>query len=383
MNGSTTRVVRLAVASLTIGFTLFNGTGAAHASAGSGPAAVVSMGDSYISGEAGRWQGNSDDTSGSRDGTDRAYVNGGYDPTVVYGSTYSSGCDRSDTAEINSASGLNATRFNLACSGATTANVLRAADGGTSFKGEAPQADQLAQIAASNDVKTIVLSIGGNDLGFTSVITSCVEDYEVWYSYCHGSQQQKIAAALPGAMAGVGKAIDSVNAAMASDGYAPGSYRIILQSYPSPIPRSSETRYPESGWSRTSTGGCPFWDGDLDWARDTLIPEISSGLRSVADAKGVQFLDLQNALQGHEVCSSSAQLATSTQAPSAATSEWARFLTTGATQGTMQESFHPNAYGEQAFGQCLSLISAQASGDWSCTGAAGIEPSGMTLSSLP
>ncbi|SEL68020.1 GDSL-type esterase/lipase family protein [Streptacidiphilus jiangxiensis] len=377
------RTVRLAVASLTTLFALFNGTGTAHATGGTGPAAVVSMGDSYISGEAGRWQGNSDDTSGSRDGTDRAYVGGSYDPTVVYGPTYASGCDRSDTAEINSAPGLNATRFNIACSGATTANVLRASDGGQSFKGEAPQADQLARIAASNNVQTVVLSIGGNDLGFTSVITSCVEDYELWYSYCNGSQQQKIAAALPGAMAGVGKAIDSVNAAMASDGYAPGSYRIILQSYPSPIPRSSENRYSESGWARTSTGGCPFWDGDSDWARDTLIPEISSALRNVADAKGVQFLDLENALQGHEVCSTSTQLATPTQAPSAATSEWARFLTTGMTQGTEQESFHPNAYGEQALGHCLSLIAAQSSGDWSCTDTPGEDTSGMTLSAMP
>ncbi|RAG80320.1 hypothetical protein DN069_38755, partial [Streptacidiphilus pinicola] len=123
------------------------------------------MGDSYISGEAGRWLGNSDDTSGSRDGTDRAYVNGSYDPTVVYGPTYNSGCDRSDTAEVNSAPGLaQSTRINIACSGATTANVLRAADGGQSFKGEAPQADQLAQLAATDDVQTIVLSIGGNDL---------------------------------------------------------------------------------------------------------------------------------------------------------------------------------------------------------------------------
>ncbi|WP_370093291.1 GDSL-type esterase/lipase family protein [Streptacidiphilus sp. MAP12-20] len=341
------------------------------------------MGDSYISGEAGRWLGNSDTSSGSRDGTDRAYVNGGYDPTVVYGPTYASGCDRSDTAEVNGAAGLTDSHFNIACSGATTADVFRAVDGGQTYKGEAPQADQLAQIAASNDVKTIVLSIGGNDLGFSSVITKCVEDYEVWYSYCNPSQQQVIASALPGAMANVGKSVDEINAAMAADGYAAGSYRIILQSYPSPIPRSSENRYPESGWSRTNNGGCPFWNGDSDWARDTLIPEISSALRNVANAKGVQFLDLQNAFQGHETCAASAQLATATQPPSAATSEWARFLTTGASQGTMQESFHPNAYGQAALGRCLALIYAQPTGDFTCDNTPGTDASGMTLTALP
>ena len=35
------------------------GAGGANASPGSGPTAAVSLGDSYISGEAGRWQGNS------------------------------------------------------------------------------------------------------------------------------------------------------------------------------------------------------------------------------------------------------------------------------------------------------------------------------------
>jgi lysophospholipase L1-like esterase len=375
------RPVRLAVASLTALFALFSGTGTAHAV--TGPTAVVSIGDSYISGEAGRWFGNSDDYTGSRDGTDRAYVNGSYDPTVVYGSSYSDGCDRSDTAEVNSAPGIASARFNLACSGATTANVLRAADGGQAFKGEAPQADQLAQLAASNDVQTIVLSIGGNDLGFSNVISTCVQDYEVWYSYCNPSQQQAVESALPGAMANVGKAIDSINAAMASDGYAAGSYRIILQSYPSPIPRSSENRYPESGWSRTNTGGCPFWNQDSDWARDTLVPEISAALRNVADSKGVQFLDLQGALQGHENCSTSTQLATSTQGPSAATSDWSRFLTTGATQGTLQESFHPDAYGQQALGRCLALIYAQPSGDFACTDTPGQDASGMTISQLP
>ena len=34
--------------------------------------AIVSLGDSYISGEAGRWKGNSIDNTGDRSGTDRA-----------------------------------------------------------------------------------------------------------------------------------------------------------------------------------------------------------------------------------------------------------------------------------------------------------------------
>ncbi|WP_370082191.1 GDSL-type esterase/lipase family protein [Streptacidiphilus sp. MAP12-16] len=353
----------------------------AHASPVAGPAVTVSMGDSYISGEAGRWQGNSDSFSGSRDGTDRAYTGSGYDPTVVYGSTYSSGCDRSASAEVDSAFGT-AQAINIACSGATTADVFRAADGGQTFKGEAPQADQLATIAAHHNVSLVTLSIGGNDLGFANVISNCVQDYEVWYSYCQPSQQAAIDSAMGTAMANVGKSIDEIRAAMSADGYAASDYRIVLQSYPSPIPRSAENRYPESGWSRTDNGGCPFWNADSDWARDTLVPEISDHLAAVAAARGVQFLDLRDFLQGREVCSTATRLAGSTQAPSATTSEWARFLTTGATQGTLQESFHPNYYAQLALGRCLALIQAQPTGNFACRNTAGQDASGVYLSGI-
>ncbi|CAM5555798.1 hypothetical protein STANM309S_05070 [Streptomyces tanashiensis] len=53
----------------------------ATAAPGTGPTAVVAIGDSYISGEAGRWQGNSLTNSGSRNGTDRAWTGSAYDPS--------------------------------------------------------------------------------------------------------------------------------------------------------------------------------------------------------------------------------------------------------------------------------------------------------------
>jgi hypothetical protein len=71
--------------------------------------AIVSLGDSYISGEAGRWQGNSINLTGDRDGTDRAAdcstpVTCTYDAGSVYvHGTDANGCHRSDVAEILSA----------------------------------------------------------------------------------------------------------------------------------------------------------------------------------------------------------------------------------------------------------------------------------------
>ncbi|MFJ9607505.1 GDSL-type esterase/lipase family protein [Kitasatospora sp. NPDC101176] len=354
---------------------------AATSAVPSGPTASVTLGDSYISGEAGRWKGNAAGTSGSRNGTDRAWNGSSADASRIYGATASSGCDRSDVAEVLSASTGAQNEINLACSGAVAANVYRAANGGQSYKGEAPQADQLATVARQNNVKLITLSIGGNDLGFADIISNCVQDYLIWYSYCHDSAQSSIDSKLPTAMAGVGKAIDEIRAVMTGAGYAPGDYRLVLQSYPSPIPRSSEMRYPESGWTRSNTGGCPFWDGDADWARDSMVPQISTALAGVASAKGAQFLDLSDMLQGREVCSTATRQPTSASGPSATTSEWARFLDGGlnSTQGALQESMHPNYYGQQALGRCLTLLWGRTSGDYSCRNTAGQDASGMYL----
>ncbi|MGW0883190.1 GDSL-type esterase/lipase family protein [Streptomyces sp. NPDC002671] len=357
----------------------------ASASPGNGPTALVSMGDSYISGEAGRWRGNSLDNSGSRNGTDRAWTGSTYDPTLVYGDTAANGCHRSDSAEVNSATGTGVqASVNLACSGATTANVFRSVAGGQSYKGEAPQADRLATVAQSYDVKAIALSIGGNDLGFSDVIATCAKDYIVWYSYCYDDQQAVVDSKIDAAMADVGKSIDEIRTVMSAAGYGSGSYRIILQSYPSPIPRGAENRYSESGWSRVSTGGCPFWNKDSDWARDSLVPQIAGRLRQVATSKGVEFLDLSDMLQGREVCAKTSSLVTSTQAPSATGSEWARWIDSNETQGPVQESMHPNYYGQLAQGRCLTLAYAETpGGNHSCRNTPGAGTSGMYLTTTP
>lgn len=347
---------------------------------GSGPTAVVSLGDSYISGEAGRWKGNSLTNTGNRTGTDRAWVSGSsYDPGKVYGAT-AGGCHRSDSAEVKSAGAVADVAINLACSGATSQNVFRASNGGVAFKGEAPQADQLAAVAASNNVKVIALSIGGNDLGFADIIKECAYDFVLWNSYCYDDQQAGVDQKIDGVMAGVGKSVDEVRAVMRGAGYSDSSYRIVLQSYPSPIPRGAENRYTQSDWSRLNTGGCPFWNKDSDWARDSLVPQLAGRLKGVAAAKGVQFLDLRDMLQGREVCAKASKLVTTSAPASAKTSEWARWIDSSETQGLVQESMHPNYFGQLAVGRCLALAVAQpASSGFGCKNTAGADQSGMYL----
>ncbi|MFJ5810552.1 GDSL-type esterase/lipase family protein [Streptomyces sp. NPDC093093] len=382
------RVRRLAGAALVLPLTaaalVTGGAGTSAASPGNGPTAVVSLGDSYISGEAGRWKGNSLTNAGSRNGTDRAWISGSsYDPSKVYGAT-AGGCHRSDSAEVRSAGPIADVAVNLACSGAVSDNVFRASNGGVPFKGEAPQADQLAGVAASHDVKVIVLSIGGNDLGFADIIQECAYDFVLWGSYCHDDQQEGVDRKMDGVMAKVGKSVDEIRAVMRGAGYADSSYRVVLQSYPSPIPRGAENRYPQSDWSRLNTGGCPFWNRDSDWARDALVPQIADRLGAVAAAKGVQFLDLRDMMQGREVCAKASRLVTSTSAASARTSEWARWIDSSETQGLIQESMHPNHFGQLAVGRCLALAAARpATARDSCRNTAGGDQGGMYLTPAP
>ncbi|MFJ8564980.1 MULTISPECIES: GDSL-type esterase/lipase family protein [unclassified Streptomyces] len=368
-------VVPLAVSALLAG-----GAGTSAASPGTGPTAVVSMGDSYISGEAGRWKGNSLTNSGSRIGTDRGWVSGStYDPGKVYGAT-AGGCHRSDSAEVRSAGPIADVAVNLACSGAVSDNVFRAANGGVSFKGEAPQADQLAAVAASHNVKVIALSIGGNDLGFADIIKDCALDFVIWNSYCYDDQQYGVDQKIDAVMGKVGKSVDEIRVVMRAAGYADSSYRIVLQSYPSPIPRGAENRYTQSDWSRLNTGGCPFWNRDSDWARDSLVPQIAGRIKQVAAAKGVQFLDLRDMMQGREVCAKASKQVTTAVPASARTSEWARWIDNNETQGLIQESMHPNYFGQLAAGRCLALVVAQPAGSgFSCKNTAGADQTGMFL----
>ena len=366
---------------------------AANAAPGAGPTASVSLGDSFISGQAGRWQGNSNDPLGNRGGTDRACVRAlagcRYEVGSVYlGGTRPPGCARSDVAEIRSAAIPVAERINLACSGAVTTGIFRSSNGGRAFKGEAPQADQLAGVAATRNVKLVVLSIGGNDIGFGEVVTACVLAYITQAPPCAEAQRRNIDARLPRTVAGVGKAIDEIRAVMRSAGYRPWHYRLVLQSYPSPVPRASENRYPQLGPARSTIGNCPLYDTDLNDARDTLVPRLDAELRAIALGKGVQFLSLKDALQGREMCARSAQLADATRPAAAHRSEWARFIGLSAiVQGeTIEEEAHPNAYGQAAIGRCLTLLFARETGSWACRNTPGAGPDAMFLapvSSLP
>ncbi len=354
-----------------------------EASPGSGPTAIVSLGDSFISGEAGRWQGNSLNLLGTRDGTDRAarctWIFCSYDATRVYGSTHT-GCDRSDVATIKSAAISVNEKINLACSGARSANIWRASQGGQSFKGEAPQADQLLTIAQQKNVKLVVLTIGANDFGFADRVINCSASWVLGLGTCNQSEQAALQAARPAALDGLRKSVDEVRAVMAAAGYSPSQWKFVIAGYGSPVPAAANVRY--AGSDRWWTGGCPFYDADFDWAKNVATPYIVDTLRQVATEKGVQFLDVRDSLNGHEVCHKNSSLVGS-GGPNPVSSEWVRWVNTGCCQGDAQESVHPNAYGQRALGKCVALMYAKTNGNWTCRNTPGQNYNAMTLASIP
>ncbi len=373
------------------------------------PPAVVSMGDSYISGEGGRWAGNAAaSANGSAWGTDRAAVNCNgeesvcdHDTTRVYGDTsYDKGgsaCDRSDSAEIKGVTYEDVPgerRFNIACSGATTENVTT-----TGFKGQRPQIQDLRDIAQSNDVRMVVLSIGGNDLKFSDILQDCVKAYfypSLFNKGCRGAKEKEFADGLGPVRGKVAQSVEAIRTTLREAGQPDGTYQIVLQSYANPLPLGRDYRDPENApvppanYSRYLSGGCPFLDADSDWAHSSVVPRISDMLRGAANDADASFLDLQDAFAGHELCNRTTQQAGSGHTLSAPLpaerAEWVRwvpYLVDGLknlpwqAQGNQQEAIHPNRYGQLALSACLSKIAARL-GDSpissSCVGKPSVQP---------
>jgi hypothetical protein len=338
---------------------------------GSGTPYVVTVGDSYISGEAGRWAGSSNNSETPAD----ALGAHAYHDNATGTAEVIPRCHRSKSAEAyigGSVAGLN-----LACSGAKTATT-----NGSDFKpgldfyddgaGHLGQAKMLQQFAAGHNVKLVVASIGGNDFNFGSIVTSCVTDFlssPSWSpNYCNDDASvvaNFTSANVTAVRAQIAASFQNVRTAMRNAGYADSAWTFLVQTYPSPIPAASGFRYGQSGFTRQSVGGCGFWNADADWANSTALQTINNTVRAAIGQSGLtntRVLELSSAFNGRRLCEKTVGLyeevglSSWTQPTAVDKTEWINQIRTVTTAGSnyyTQESLHPNYWAELAMRNCV------------------------------
>jgi hypothetical protein len=339
---------------------------------GSGSPWTVSVGDSYISGEAGRWAGSTNESSSWVD----ALGSTAYDDNAAGNAELIAHCHRSKSAEVYVGSGVSGE--NLACSGAKTSTFSE----GETFKpgldfyssgGKEGQALMLQHFAAAHNVKLVGVSIGGNNFNFASIVQDCVEDFlfspSWWPNYCDddSSVTSNFTSSNVTRVKGeITTAIKNVAQAMTNAGYSASQYTILVQDYPSPIPLGSGFRYSQSGYTRQSTGGCGFWNADANYANEKMLPTIDSTVFGAAAAAGlsnVKTMELGSAFNGRRLCEKGVGLLEEEgltswrQSGAVDKTEWINEIRTISTvfgPYEVQESIHPNYWGQLALRNCLT-----------------------------
>ena len=347
----------------------------APASPGVGTPTIVTVGDSYISGEAGRWAGNSNDGEYYHDALGAT----AYFDNATNTAEQINRCHRSKAAETFIGGGVQG--VNLACSGAKTSTFT---DGDGNFKpgldfylsgSNKGQARMLQETATAKNVKMVVVSIGGNNFNFGSVVQTCVTDWASsptwWKDYCNDDSSVTAnftSSNVTAKTALIKNAILNLKTAMTNAGYSTSQYTIVVQNYESPLPNGSGIRYSESGYTRQSVGGCGFWNNDATWANSTALPTINNAVFNAASQTGMTNLKTMNvssAFNGRRLCENTVGLIEEKglagwwSSGAVDQTEWVNQIRTVSTccgsNYYIQESLHPNYWGQLALRACVRL----------------------------
>ena len=220
----------------------------------------MTVGDSAISGEAGRWAGNTNKSSSKVDalGADAYYDNARDTAEQI------PGCHRSKTAEAHIGGGVNS--LNLACSGARTYTQTPAGDfkPGLDFYSDATagkgQALMLQEFAATNNVKAVTVSSAPTTTASPTSCRQCVTNWLTspswWKNYCHDdSERLEPTSPRPSrpAPTNVRGALLNVRQAMLNAGYADAATRSSSR----PTRRRSRAAARSATRSRAGRGSRP------------------------------------------------------------------------------------------------------------------------------
>jgi len=208
---------------------------------------------------------------------------------------------------------LRAGRYvDAACTDATTADMTRAQD--TVAGTNRPQFDAL-----SPRDSLVTITIGGNDIGFRSILATCVA-LSVTSPSGHPCERHFTAGGTDQLAARVAAAGPKVAAVLAGIHRRAPHARVLLVGYPDILPASGTGCFPD----------VPLAHGDVPYLRATEVA-LNRTLARAAAASHATFVDTYRATIGHDVC----------QRPG---TRW--------IEGLIPESpafpFHPNGRGQQA-----------------------------------
>jgi lysophospholipase L1-like esterase len=199
-----------------------------------------------------------------------------------------------------------------ACSGATTVNMTQPQS--TAIGTNPSQFDALAA-----DDSLVTVTIGGNDVGFSSILKECAT-LSVTSPFGSPCQRHYTAGGtdqLAAAVAATGPKVAAVLRGIRSR--APQA-RILLAGYPDILPDTGTGCWP----------AVPLAHGDVPYLRATEVA-LNRTLAQEAAANGATFVDTYTATIGHDVC----------QPPGV---KWVE----GLVPTSLAYPFHPNQLGQQA-----------------------------------
>jgi lysophospholipase L1-like esterase len=199
---------------------------------------------------------------------------------VALGDSYSSGvgsppyinatCDQSPEAypQLWANANAPASFVNETCSGATTSSVIS------------------SQLGALNSGTTLVsITVGGNDVGFSSVLETCVLDSTSACVSAVDNAESEVANQLPGEL-------NNVLSDIKAD--APNARVVVLD-------------YPQL-YDLSKSSGCIGLSTTDRTALNQGAIELDSAIQAAAGRYGDVFADVQGQFAGHQICDSASWL---------------------------------------------------------------------------